>query len=446
MDHEFRKLDKTLAIAVAALMAAAVPIGILGLIGLQQTADALSVQAAAPHDPLSDEAQTVERNLGQVRWDIGLQAAGVGVALAGAALAAMVAWGYPRRRWPLAAVAVAAVYLLLDAAPAASSLVSFFLTLGRHVVIDSTASVATAAVEPLAVARFALAVLAVGLYVAIAWRLTPRLFYGLTCGSLGAAALFFHLWSPPPPRPVPIAHPLARQWLDEGGRRHLMADEIVAALNAEEVKAGRPADWTGRHEPLTKVEEQQVGADDYLNLVLQSPDKQHFVEVYITYNADAMSNIPHVPWVCMVQGGAFEVVRKRTDDMVIQQVPGREFSANVLLFQPGAGRTGPDIFMFQYFNAGWTYEHDRDVARAIAAAGAHSQAGSFISQTQVRVMMSHGGGGGDATDRHSPVYGLGVQVLNIVVPLLEKEYYPDLRGTGSTKGGAAATPRGTEGG
>jgi hypothetical protein len=439
MNGDIRKSDRILAIGVAALLVAAVPIGALGLLGLQHAADGLRAEAVS-QTAQSDAARKTASDLAQNRWDFALQAGGVGVALAGAALAALAAWGAPRRRWPLAAAAAAVVYLLLDAAPAASSLVSFFYTLVRHVG-DSSQAVVTAALEPLAITRFAMAVLAAGLYLAIAWRLAPRMFYGLTCGSLGAAAVFFNLWSPPPPKPVPILHPLAQTWHDAAGRSHTMADDLLAAM---------PPGWTGRHVPMDKRDEQLVGADDYLNLIMQSPDKQYAVEVYITYNADAMSNIPHVPWVCMVQGGAFELAApKRVDDTAIREIPGsfpgREVPANVLLFQPGVGHSGPNIFMFQYFNAGRNYEHDRDVARAIAAAGSHSQAGSFISQTQIRVVLPRGAGG-DAMDRHSMAYGLGLRIMNLVVPLLEKDYYPDLSGPGATVAEPLAAVRGSEGG
>jgi len=425
VEGEPRKLDKLLALVLAALLAADAAVGVAGLMGLQRTAEAYRAQLSVL-EPSSDAARQVQAKLGDNRWDFGLQAAGAAVAAAGAALALAVALRYPRAGWLLAAAGVPALVAVLDSAPGATALSANLVSVVQHLVTRSSGATEMAPLEPLSVLRFALAALAAVVYMVIAARLRPRMSYGMTCGGLAAAALFFSVWSPPPPTPVPTRlDPVTGQ----PKRLSLMADQVLAALNAK-IEPGQPR-WSGGHEPLSKKDETLVGADDYLNLIIRSPDKQYAVGVYITYNADAMTNIPHVPWICMMQSGAFDLVSWRTDDLPIKGISAPELTANVLLFRPAPGRVGPSVFMFQYFSAGGTYQHDREMARLIAAAGSHSQRGSFISQTQVQVQFMASAAGDDPTDRHSPTYGLGYAVMSIVVPLLEKEYYPDLRAVGA---------------
>jgi hypothetical protein len=143
-----------------------------------------------------------------------------------------------------------------------------------------------------------------------------------------------------------------------------------------------------------------------------------------------MSNIPHVPWVCMTQNG-YRLAASREDDLGIPAVPGREIRANVLLFEKDVDGRRVRALMFQYFNVGRHYTPNRQIARALATTGSLSQRGSYLSQTQVAITL----GPDDAADpmaKDSAPYQMGAALLNAVVPLLEREYYPDLTGA---KGG-----------
>jgi hypothetical protein len=166
-----------------------------------------------------------------------------------------------------------------------------------------------------------------------------------------------------------------------------------------------------------------VKADEYLNLDLTPPTGNYHVRVYITYNANAMSNIPHVPWVCMTNAG-YTLLSTRQDGLPISSMKGKEIQPNVLLFDGGASRRDGRTLMFQYFRVGETYTANRQVARVMATSGSLGR-GSFLSQTQVTIWPDPADPV-DPMDKGSRVYQTGVGILNILVPLLEREYYPDL--------------------
>jgi hypothetical protein len=259
--------------------------------------------------------------------------------------------------------------------------------------------------EALPLARLAVSVAAAAAWLVVARPLPGRLQYGVCVACLAVAALFFTWWEPPPPKAVPIARHLA-----------LLEKELLAKLPG----------WTGEDRRMPKIVEGQVGADEYLNLDLTPPGGGARVTVYITYNANAMSRIPHVPWVCMTQSG-YDLKDVRQDGVAIASLPGRELQPNVLLFEGGTGRDHARALMFQYFRVGDTYTWNRQIARFLATTGSLGGAGSFLSQTQVAIWLAPGDTR-DPMDKSSPAYRLGLQILDLLVPLLERGYYPDLRG------------------
>jgi len=285
----------------------------------------------------------------------------------------------PQRAWAVAAAAAPAACAVLCAAPEAVSQ------------------------EWVPVARLVATLLATAAWLVVARPLPGRLQYGVCIACLAVAALFFSWWEPPPPKAVPIARHLA-----------LLEKELLAKLPG----------WTGEDRRMPKILEGQVGADEYLNLGLTPPGGEARVTVYITYNANAMSQIPHVPWVCMTQAG-YDLKDVRQDGVAIASMPGREIQPNVLLFEGGAGRDRARALMFQYFRVGDTYTWNRQIARFLATTGSLGR-GSFLSQTQVAIWLAPGDTQ-DPMDKSSPAYRLGLQMLNLLVPLLERGYYPDLR-------------------
>ena len=255
--------------------------------------------------------------------------------------------------------------------------------------------------DVLPVVRLAAGLALAGAYLAAARALPQRVQYTSCVAALGGAALFFQFWEPPASKPVPIARPLVATFPRTLGP------------------------WTGEHVPLDEITRKALGADEYLNLQMQSADGR-IATVFITYSANAMSNIPHVPWVCMTQSG-FEMVGNREDEIGIAALPAREVPVNVLLFEKQVEGRRVRALMFQYFNVGRTYTRSRQVARALATTGSLSRRGSYLSQTQVAITL----GPHDAADpmaKDSAAYQVGAALLNLVVPLLEKDYYPDLTG------------------
>jgi hypothetical protein len=327
--------------------------------------------------------------LGQSGREVFFAWAAVGAAAAGAALVAFAA-GRHGASWFAAAAAVPAAFLVLASAPNAASL------------------------EALPVARFAVAAAAVIAYVAAALPLARLEQYAAALGTLGAGAMFFTLWEPPPPTPVPIAKHL--KYLESG---------LVDQLNAQWKTTNLPGAWTATSRRLTKDVEQVLGADEYLNLDLEPPAGGYRVLVFVTYNANAMTNVPHVPWVCMTQSG-YELLTGREDKVMINPETGKEIGPNVLLFDGGEKHRGARALMFQYFRVGETYTPNRQIARFLATSGSLGHSGSFLSQTQVAVWLPEGSRE-DPLDKSGEAYRLGVGILNVLVPLLERDYYPNLR-------------------
>jgi len=369
-------LNRTAAIAAAVLLAAAIPLGIFWTMGLQRQEVQMQgpLRAAAPESSL---AHDLRQQAAQLRRTIAFDWIGVGAAAAGAVCLLAASRGRAASFWVAAAVPPL-VYGVLAAAPEAVSL------------------------RPWALARLGIALAASAGWLVVARALSRRLQYVVCCASLGVGATFFTWWEPPPPKPVPIARHLA-----------LLEKELLARLPG----------WTGEDRRMPKDIEGQVGADEYLNLDLVPPSGAERVTVYITYNANAMSQIPHVPWVCMVQAG-YNVVEIRQDGVVIASMPGKEIQPNVMLFQGGTGRDQARAMMFQYFRVGETYTWSRQLARFLATTGSLG-AGSFLSQTQVAVWLRPDDRQ-DPMDKNSPAYRLGLQVLDALVPLLERGYYPSL--------------------
>ena len=341
-------------------------------------AAALTVVAALAAALVTAVLQVASQWPGYALDWLAVASAGAGLVLLGLALRVTVA-----TVWVMAAV-VPVACLVLAAAPKAASL------------------------EAMPVARFAVAVAALVGWLVVARLLPGRLQYAVCCAALSGGAVFFTLWQPPPPKPVPIA-------------RHLISleKELLDLLPG----------WKGQDQRMPPAVEGQVGADEYLNLELIPPTGNYHVTVYITYNANAMSNIPHVPWVCMTNAG-YTLVSTRQDGLPISSMKGKEVQPNVLLFDGGAARRGARALMFQYFRVGDSYTWNRQLARFMATTGSLGR-GSFLSQTQVAIWPDSNDPE-DPMDKGSRAYHTGVQILDILVPLLEREYYPNLR---SPKGG-----------
>jgi hypothetical protein len=336
-------------------------------------------------------AKTLTQSLEQLRRSIVFDWTGVGMAAMGAGLFAGIGIGRRREGYLPAVGIVPVAYAILVAAPQAASL------------------------EAWPILRLGVALAAAVAYLPVVLPLVGRLQYAVGCGVLAVGAGFFTFWEPPPPKPVPIAKPLA-----------VLEANVLKQMNLARQQQKLPGEWTGQHQVLSKDVETVLGADEYLNLPLQLSGSQYQALVFITYNANAMTNVPHVPWVCMTQSG-FNLVGIRQDDVPIASMPGLEIQPNVILFEGDEGRGKVRALMFQYFNVGGTYTWSREIARYLATTGSLGRSGSYLSQTQVAIWLPPQ----DAEDpmaKNSPAYRLGLEFLNVLVPLLEREHYPNLHG------------------
>jgi exosortase/archaeosortase family protein len=254
--------------------------------------------------------------------------------------------------------------------------------------------------EPVAVAAFAAAAGLAVVYGRLLSRLGARLQYWACVGALGAVAGFFQFWEPPPPKPVPI--------------RQSLRDHFPRELGA----------WRGEFRALEPATEKELGADDYLNLDLREAANGRHGLVFVTYSANAMSNIPHVPWVCMTQAG---YLLKRMDqrDVLVRALGNKEFRVNVAYFEPKPQVPGPPALMLQYFNVGGTYTTSREIARFLGTTGSIGQQGSYLSQTQVAVWLEEKRGE-DPMAKTSDAYQAALGLLEQVAVVLETAFYPDL--------------------
>jgi hypothetical protein len=141
----------------------------------------------------------------------------------------------------------------------------------------------------------------------------------------------------------------------------------------------------------------------------------------------------------MAQAGYRIVGDVRQDEVPITAIPGMEIQPNVILFEGDEGRGRVRALMFQYFNVGHNYTWSREIARFLATTGSLGRAGSYLSQTQVAIWLPPGNKE-DPMAKNSAAYRIGLEFLNILVPLLERDHYPNL--------GHDASPvaRGVEGG
>ena len=396
------------ALAAATLLVVAVAAGIVWTLDEQARAGSMQAELAGL-DSESSLAKTLAQALERVHRGIVFDWTGVGMAAVGAGLLAFMG---TRRRLEgyLPAVGIVPVaYAILVAAPQAASL------------------------EGWPILRLGVSLAAAVAYLPVVLPLAWRLQYAVSCGVLAVGAGFFTFWEPPPPKPAPIVKPLA-----------VLEANVLKQMNLARQQQKLPGEWTGRHQVLSKDVETVLGADEYLNLPLQLSGGQYQALVFITYNANAMTNVPHVPWVCMTQSG-FKLVSIRQDDVPIASMPGLEIQPNVILFEGTEGRGKVRALMFQYFNVGGTYTWSREIARYLATTGSLGRAGSYLSQTQVAIWLPPQDTENptqkteDPMAKNSAAYRMGIEFLNVLVPLLEREHYPNLHGN-SPHG------RGSEGG
>jgi hypothetical protein len=230
---------------------------------------------------------------------------------------------------------------------------------------------------------------------------------------------FFQFWEPPPPKPVPI--------------RQSLRDHFPRELGP----------WRGEFRALDAATEKQLGADEYLNLDLREASTGRQGLVFVTYSANAMSNIPHVPWVCMTQAG---YLLKRMDqrDVLVRALGNKEFRVNVAYFEPKPNVPGPPALMLQYFNVGGTYTTSREIARFLGTTGSIGQRGSYLSQTQVAVWLEEKRGE-DPMAKTGDAYQAALGLLEQVAVVLETAFYPELGAPGGTRNAERGTANGERG-
>jgi len=373
-------IRRTWVIACVIFLGTAIPLGIVWTLDCQARMRRLEA-AAASLTPGSAEARRVGLEIFQERKNVGFGRADVAAAVVGVGLLIYAATNRPGALWTAVAAAAPIIYLVLSTA---------WMAVSR---------------ETLPAARLATALGAMVPYVGVVLPMSGRLHYGVCCTCLGTLAVFFGLWEPPLPKPIPIRRPLLT-----------MEATLLAALPG----------WTGHHKRFEDALEKALGADEYLNLELEAPEGGYTVTIFVTYSANAMSKVPHVPWVCMVQSG-FRKVSERRDPLTLEHMAGREITPNVLLFDPPEGMGRTRALVFHYFNVGGVYTWNREWTRVLATSG--SLTGSYLSQTQIVVYLEPREGE-DPMARGSTPYQAGLALLNLVAPLLEKEYYPSLHGVG----------------
>lgn len=329
--------------------------------------------------PALSRAANVETRLDQTRTNQMFAWIGVGAGVVAVALLAAGAGGWVGAAWMFVAALAAVAFIVVNAAP---------------LVVAEEQSLLTAAAH---YGHFAAAVGAALACLAVLRRLEYQVHYAACCSVLGAMGLFFVWWEPPPPIPLPPQRPISE-----------LADALV------------PPGWEAHRVELDPIIARKLGADEYLQLALRPPDSRRELSLFVPYYSDAMSNIPHVPQVCM-RGAGFGPAGHREGSLVVAAKAGKEVKLNLLAFRTPDGSSA--VLMFHYLNVGWTYFRDRQRARVAATTGALGETGSYMSQTQVVIPL-------DPVDFENPLsedteaYRRGAELLQHVIPILEERYYP----------------------
>jgi hypothetical protein len=197
---------------------------------------------------------------------------------------------------------------------------------------------------------------------------------------------------------------------------------LPAQLNAALKKHGLPGTWTGDSVPLPKEDETALHADDYLNLKLVPPFGGDDVQVCVVYYRKARSREAARLPPSILPGAGFKRVGGQARDVAIGDAPGKTVLMSVVLVE----KADPPqkVIVFHYYNAGGTYRHSLEVPHIISTY-TPVPAESFLSQTIIIIPVSPLSTG-NPLSKDSDAYRRGTEVLNALVPLLEKDYYPDV--------------------
>ncbi len=185
----------------------------------------------------------------------------------------------------------------------------------------------------------------------------------------------------------------------------------------------------------SKIENQDVlntlGTEDYIQWTLEdttapAESKTRFCTLFITYYS-LPDIVPHRPEECYIGGGLQGIKFDTVTLRAIQGVYEREIKARYLVFadtKAGGSLGGGTSFPILYtFNANGKYGDRDDVRRALNK----NLFGKFSYFSKVEWKFYHTVSGRTAYPNKQEAIAASEKLMSVILPILEKEYWPDGR-------------------
>lgn len=169
-----------------------------------------------------------------------------------------------------------------------------------------------------------------------------------------------------------------------------------------------------------------LGTEDYIQWVLEDPCRPHDspvrrIMLFVTYYPEP-DRIPHAPEECYTGSG---YTRRDTEDVTLpigQTARSRSIPARYLVFgspDAEASLTTPKFPVLYFFRVDDRYAGNRDSARAVLNRNIFSRH-SYFSKVELAFHQSL------AVPTKEEVIAASAKLLGVVLPLLEREHWPEL--------------------
>lgn len=185
---------------------------------------------------------------------------------------------------------------------------------------------------------------------------------------------------------------------------------------------------------LTEETENELGTREYAFWSCTDPsagerDPQRVFALSVTYYTGKPDQVPHVPEECHFQGGREQV---SLDDLSIKRSDGRELPLRRLLFRDADGIGG--VAVYYTFSVNNDYYTDRQRVRL--RMNDSSETHLYYSKVEVTYWLPS-----MREIQREALDGAVQRVFDWVIPVLEREHWPDMSTFHAAKGrGAGESP------
>ncbi|MCK6482761.1 MAG: hypothetical protein HUU22_09080 [Phycisphaerae bacterium] len=171
---------------------------------------------------------------------------------------------------------------------------------------------------------------------------------------------------------------------------------------------------------LTEETENELGTREYAFWSCTDPsagerDPQRVFALSVTYYTGKPDQVPHVPEECHFQGGREQV---SLDDYSIKRSDGRELPLRRLLFRDADGIGG--VAIYYTFSVNNDYHTDRQMVRL--RMNDSSETHLYYSKVEVTYWVPS-----MREAKREALDGAAQRVFDWVIPVLEREHWPDMK-------------------